>query len=109
MHKALRKHILKKAKIKELALFPSSFFPGVNFGYANLSIITLEKCFNQKECLNNNFKIINGFKNVEQLSDINSETDFNIKIYHQKDIYTNPDHAFLIDRKSTRLNSSHVR
>ncbi|HPX75063.1 MAG TPA: Eco57I restriction-modification methylase domain-containing protein [Bacteroidales bacterium] len=105
MHKDLRKHILKKTKIKELALFPSSFFPGVNFGYANLSIITLEKCFNQKECLNNNFKIINGFKNVEQLSDINSETDLNIKIYHQKDIYTNPDHAFLISDNFEIINA----
>lgn len=28
MHKAIRKHILTKTKIVELALFPSSFFPG---------------------------------------------------------------------------------
>ncbi|MPM09397.1 hypothetical protein SDC9_55714 [bioreactor metagenome] len=105
MHKALRKHILQKTKIKELALFPSSFFPGVNFGYANLSIITLEKCFNQKECLNNNFKIINGFRNVEQLSDINSETDLKTKTYLQKDIYANPDHAFLISDNFEIINA----
>lgn len=34
-HKVIRKHILTRTKIIELALFPSSFFPGVNFGYAN--------------------------------------------------------------------------
>ncbi len=34
-HKAIRQHILTKTKIVELALFPSSFFPGVNFVYAN--------------------------------------------------------------------------
>jgi len=105
MHKALRKHILQKTKIKELALFPSSFFPGVNFGYANLSIITLEKCFNQKECLNNNLKIINGFRSVEQLSDINSETDLKTKTYLQKDIYANPDHAFLISDNFEIINA----
>lgn len=105
MHKALRKHLLIKTRIKELALFPSSFFPGVNFGYANLSIITLEKCYNQKDCLNNNFKIINGFKNVEQLSDINSETDLKTKTYFQKDIYANPDHAFLISDNIEIINA----
>ncbi|HPW65929.1 MAG TPA: Eco57I restriction-modification methylase domain-containing protein [Salinivirgaceae bacterium] len=105
MHKALRKHILQKTKIKELALFPSSFFQGVNFGYANLSIITLEKCLRQKECLNNNFRIINGFRNVEQLSNINSETDLNTKTYLQKDIYANPDHAFLISDNFEIINA----
>jgi len=53
MHKDIRKYILTKTKIKEIALFPSSYFPGVNFGYANLSIIALEKCTNQEECLGN--------------------------------------------------------
>lgn len=105
MHKALRKHILQNTKIRELALFPSSFFPGVNFGYANLSIITLEKCFNHKDCLNNNFKIINGFKNVEQLSDINSELELKTKTYLQKDIYANTDHAFLISDNFEIINA----
>ena len=57
MHKATRRHILTKTKIIELALFPSSFFPGVNFGYANLSIITLQKTGNQKDCLSNYFNV----------------------------------------------------
>lgn len=105
MHKALRKHILQNTKIKELSLFPSSFFPGVNFGYANLSIITLEKCFRQNDCMNNSFKIINGFKNVEQLSDTNSETDLKAKTYIQKDIYTNPGHAFLISDSLEIINA----
>lgn len=104
MHKALRKHILRTTKIKELALFPSSFFPGVNFGYANLSIITLEKCYNQNECLNNEFIIINNFKSVEQLTSINSN-ELNVKCYLQKNIYTNPDHAFLISDNIEVVNS----
>ncbi len=64
-HKDIRKYLLTKTKIKEIALFPSSYFPGVNFGYANLSIIALEKCNNQKACLDNTFSIIQGFQSVE--------------------------------------------
>jgi len=99
MHKAIRKHILTKTKIVELALFPSSFFPGVNFGYANLSIITLQKTNSLKDCLNNSFKILTNFSSVEQLSDIK---DQKLKIYSfsQQEILSNPDGAFLISDNS---------
>lgn len=95
MHKAIRQHILTRTKILELALFPSSFFPGVNFGYANLSIITLKKCERKTECLNNIFKVIYGFESVEQLADT---ADKNLKAlsFSQKEVLENPDHAFLI-------------
>lgn len=95
MHKAIRTHILTKTKIVELALFPSSFFPGVNFGYANLSIITLQKSGTKKNNLNNQFKVINGFTRVDQLSDT---TDKQLKSFSflQSEILANPDHAFLI-------------
>ncbi|MBF8456844.1 N-6 DNA methylase [Kaistella sp. G5-32] len=102
MHKALRNHILTKTQIVELVLFPSSFFPGVNFGYANLSIITLKKKNDYKKCIENSFPIINGFTNVEQLNDINQNT---LKIYQftQEIIFKNPDHAFLIAENSNVL------
>ncbi len=102
MHKALRKHILSKTQIVELALFPSSFFPGVNFGYANLSIITLRKKSDYKQCLENTFTVINGFEDVEQLNNIGKE---NLKTYSfkQEDVLNNPDHAFLIAENSNVL------
>jgi len=95
MHKSIREYILTKTKIKEISLFPSSFFPGVNFGYANLSIITLEKCNDRKESLSNEFRIISNFKEVNQLFETETKK---LKTHHfsQKDIYDNPDHAFLI-------------
>ncbi len=95
MHKAIRQHILTKTKVVELALFPSSFFPGVNFGYANLSIITLQKSDNKNDNLNNQFRVVNGFTNVEQLADT---ADKQLKTYSflQSEVLTNPDHAFLI-------------
>ncbi|MCL2598245.1 MAG: Eco57I restriction-modification methylase domain-containing protein [Paludibacter sp.] len=98
-HKIIRKHILTKTKIIELALFPSSFFPGVNFGYANLSIITLQKCNNKKECLDNAFKVVSGFSNVEQLSNVKFEK-LKILSFLQNEIYKNPDHAFFIANNS---------
>lgn len=102
MHKALRKHILNKTQIVELALFPSSFFPGVNFGYANLSIITLRKKSDYKQCLKNTFTVINGFEDVEQLNDIGKE-NLNTYSFKQEDVLNNPDHAFLIAENSNVL------
>jgi len=99
MHKAIRKHILTKTKILELALFPSSFFPNVNFGYANLSIITLQKYNNKIECLNNTFKIINGFNSVEQLGNV-MDNKLNMLSFSQSEILKNPDHAFFITNNS---------
>lgn len=95
MHKTIRKHILTRTKIIELALFPSSFFPGVNFGYANLSIITLQKSPNNSHSLNNWFSVVNGFSNVEQLSDT-SDNGLKSLAFTQSEILANPDHAFLI-------------
>jgi phospholipid N-methyltransferase len=102
MHKSLRNHILTKTKIIELALFPSSFFPGVNFGYANLSIITLKKDSNKFACLNNEFDIIKDFKQVSQLNNIERETLKVIKL-KQNDVLNNPDHAFLISENNRVL------
>ncbi len=100
MHKAIRKHILTKTKIIELALFPSSFFPGVNFGYANLSIITLQKKSNQTECFSNSFNVLTNFSSVEQLASIK---EYELKVYSflQQEIFSNPDHAFLISDNSS--------
>ncbi len=95
MHKALRHHILTNTKILELALFSSSFFPGVNFGYANLSIITLKKAGNKSDCINNQFKVLSSFTDVKQLSDIR-EAELSVFSFTQDEILANPDYAFLI-------------
>lgn len=111
MHKGIRKHILTKTKILELALFPSSFFPGVNFGYANLSIITLQKTNNLNDILNNEFKVFNSFKTVEQLARIN-ENELKVFTFTQKEILSNPDSAFLISDNSEitlAINSSKIK
>jgi len=110
-HKAVRKHILTQTKILELVLFPSSFFPGVNFGYANLSIITLQKTNNLNDSLNNEFKVLHSFKAVEQLADLN-ENELKVFSFNQKEILSNPDHAFLISDNSeiaSAINNSKLK
>jgi hypothetical protein len=95
LHKAIRQYLLTKTQILELALFPSNFFPNVNFGYANLSIITLKKKNQQTDCLNNHFGVINSFSKVEQLGNT-QDTSLNHYMFSQKDILNNADHAFYI-------------
>lgn len=94
MHKDIRKYILSTTKIKEIALFPSSYFPGVNFGYANLSIISLEKSSDYKSNVENTFKIIKDYKSVEELGNENLThlTELNIQ---QKSVLNNDGYIFL--------------
>lgn len=94
MHKDIRKYILSKTKIKEIALFPSSYFPGVNFGYANLSIISLEKSSDYKSNIENTFKIIKDYKNVEELGSNNLKHLTKLKI-QQKNVLNNDGYIFL--------------
>lgn len=101
MHKDIRKYILRNTKIKEISLFPSSYFPGVNFGYANLSIISLEKSSNQKTNLDNSFSIKKGFRKVEELgSDNKALQTITLK---QKDVLSSPDYSFVTNGDKSLL------
>ncbi len=102
MHKDIRNYILTHTKIKEIALFPSSYFPGVNFGYANLSIIALEKGINEKVNLENVFSIIRGFTKVEELGRKNDNIiSFTLR---QKDVMNSPDHSFSTNGEKPIIN-----
>ena len=94
MHKKLRKKILTETKVLEIALFPSSFFPGVNFGYANLSIITLQKSNSVEDSLKNYFTVYTDYDTVHRLGDVNVHS-YSLK---QQKIYTNSDYAFYISK-----------
>ena len=92
MHTYLRKFLLQNALIKEIAIFPSSFFPGVNFGYSKLSIITLEKTNLKVSVYNNTIKILDNFKNPSQLI---SNENIRTTIVKQRDILENSDCSFI--------------
>ncbi|MBC6425286.1 MAG: N-6 DNA methylase [Ekhidna sp.] len=89
----IRKYILTHTKIKEIALFPSSYFPDVNFGYANLSIIALEKSQSVKKAMNNSFQMIKRFKNVEELG--KNANHLSYITLNQKKLLSTNDFAFL--------------
>ena len=93
-HLAIRKYLLTNTKIKELALFPSSFFPGINFGYANLCIITLKRSSNVAQNLRNEISIRTNFKTVEELEYDDSGTK---KIISQKEVVEGVGSAFMFN------------
>ena len=98
MHDKLRKILLTSTKIDEVMIFPSKFFPGVSFGYSNLSIITLEKC-EREEALNNVVRIIKGFKSSSEFESVlrNNYPD-HLKVFelNQYDVFTAEKSRFII-------------
>ncbi|MDO7269043.1 HsdM family class I SAM-dependent methyltransferase [Shouchella clausii] len=98
MHNNIREFLLLNTKIQEILMIPSKFFPGVNFGYSNLTIITLEKT-NKDEALSNTVKIISNLKRASDIEDITNRTNlekYNVVDIPQKEIYYSVDMAFLI-------------
>lgn len=99
LHSRLRELLLTTTKIEEIITFPSKFFPGVSFGYSNLSIITLERA-EKVEALNNTIRIIQGFQSSTEFQYL---TDNNILPNHltayelkQADIFKNEQHRFIL-------------
>lgn len=99
-HKDIRRRILSETKIKEILVFPSKLFPGVKFGYSNLSIITLQKCSN-KEAMENNFRVITNINTTEDINKVinNNLESLDVKELNQKDIFSNDDSIVLIKGK----------
>lgn len=93
MHSSLRELLFTNTKIDEILIFPSKFFPGISFGYSNLSIITLERC-DRNEALNNTFKVIKGFKSSGEFAALlsnSNEYPNHLKVFSfkQEDILSN--------------------
>jgi len=114
MHSRLREFLFANTKIDEVLVFPSKFFPGVSFGYSNLSIITLERCENN-EALNNTFRVIQGFKSpteFELLLNANKMLPEHLQVFHfiQKDILsTEQCRMILAGTKTSSLLSKNAR
>ena len=100
MHSRLREVLLRKSKISQILLFPSKFFPGISFGYSNLSIITLERC-DDESALKNTAKIITNFKSPREFSRlIGTHTDYptHLKVFEmtQESVLMNPQYRFIL-------------
>ena len=104
LHHKLRSFLLTKSKISEILIFPSKFFPGVSFGYSNLSIITLERT-DKKSALENEIKIYKGFKNSSEFALLHSSENKLPKYIEsytlkQDDILKTSQHRFILAEKS---------
>ena len=94
-HSCLRQLLLTQCKIQEIAIFPSHFFPGISFGYAKLSIITLEKSSSAESSLDHVLSVRSSFSQPRMLLDVGS-FDGKAICRRQGEIYQSPDHAFLL-------------
>lgn len=101
LHARLREILLTGTKIEEILIFPSNFFPGVSFGYSNLSIVTLERT-DRAAALDNTVRIIDGFKSSSEFSLLfENSIPSNLKVHFvkQRDVYNNAQHRFIIADK----------
>jgi adenine-specific DNA-methyltransferase len=99
MYEGLRKQLLLNYKIESITLFPSKFFPGVNFGYAGLSIISIKK---EIPCRNWKFPIYKGFSCPQELQELTTEqkSKFEIgELFYEK-LHKNPSKSFYISTES---------
>ncbi len=69
-HEPLRRKLLTESTIKEIVLFPSHFFPNVNFGYSGLSIVTVAKEIPQRGA---SIRMIDQLSNVGVLNQLSQE------------------------------------
>lgn len=74
-HEALRKTLISETTIEEIALFPSKFFPNVNFGYSGLCIITLIK---HQPASDHKIRILSDFPNSNALFHCSSENQMEV-------------------------------
>lgn len=99
LHTKLREVLLTSTKIEEIITFPSKFFPGVSFGYSNLSIITLERC-SKETALNNIVRVIKGFQSVAEFKLLcrneKLPTNFSKYTLKQSDILNCEQHRFIL-------------
>lgn len=99
MHNALREFLLLNTKIKEILIFPSKFFPGVQYGYSKMCIITVEKTNDFNDALNNKIRIISELRQASDIDDVTKDRDlsnYRVNIVSQREIYNSVSKAFLI-------------
>lgn len=99
LHKGIRRLLVNETTIEEIILMPSNFFPDVNFGYSNLSIITIVK---KKPHKSHRIRIAHVSEDVEQLDQLASGVYTNadrVEYINQNDVKRGANYSFHI--KST--------
>ena len=99
LHAKLRELLLTTTKIEEIITFSSKFFPGVSFGYSNLSIITLERT-GKESALNHTVRIVQGFQSTSEFAllfeDSGLPAHLSTFLLRQADIFDSEQHRFIL-------------
>ncbi|MFB7507812.1 Eco57I restriction-modification methylase domain-containing protein, partial [Streptomyces broussonetiae] len=91
-HQNLRRLVLETCAIHEISIFPSSYFPGLKFGYAKLCIISLEKARTPGNLPDHEVSVRYGFSGAHELLEGASFSGTRV-LRKQRDIYDSADHA----------------
>jgi len=103
MHEGLRSEFIRNYSINSITLFPSKFFPGVNFGYAGLSIIDIT---NSKPNKDQSFKVFECLSHQEDLPKIlESPEIFESYDLTYSDILKTPSKAFFSKKDEWVVNT----
>jgi len=104
-HRDLRRTLLENTRIEEILLMPSKFFPGVNFGYSNLCIISLVRAYPHRGHKVRIVHIGNSVRDLYQISEGNYHVANHFEEILQNEILASVDCAFLIgaDRRIRKL------
>lgn len=94
LHKRLREFLFRTCRLLTLDIFPSSFFPGVCYGYGEMCIISLEKCNDIELCMGNTITVTTGFSKPENL--ITHDGAVQVRHIPQVRVYENIDHALFL-------------
>jgi len=96
LHRDTREKLLSETTLNEIVLIPSRFFPGVNFGYSNLCIVTLTKA---KPSISHSIRIIQIDSKVENLYRI-ANNRYSVADHYeevlQDSVLNSVDHSFFI-------------
>ena len=101
MHTALRRTLLGETAIDEIIKFPADFFPGINFGYAGLSIISLRKTATPASDAPpqaRGFQVRYGFRAPEEFltQDPKATNHIQVRRFRQDQVHAAPEHALYI-------------
>ena len=99
-HKSTREKILKNTRINEIILIPSNFFPGINFGYSNLCIISLTKT---QDIKNHKIKIVyvqNKIECLYKIADLKYSSADDFEEIDQESILNSFNYSFFLGGNS---------
>ena len=85
-HTKLRKTLFKEFLISEILIFPSKLFPGIAFGYSNLSIITIQKPVAHVSPVENTLIVKKGFRDSKEFQDEDTPHHVKVQSVLQKDV-----------------------